>query len=89
MMGWWPSFRATVADRPATNLAFAPRGNADLSAMVTKDVPAIGLLASPSAKLPFPIRQPQGCGCRAQDGGAASLAALGVLGVLVLRRRRR
>jgi MYXO-CTERM domain-containing protein len=77
-----------LAVTPATNLAFAPRGKAELSSMVAKDVPSIGVLASKGAQLPIPIRQPQGCGCRAEGGGAASLGALAVLG-FVLRRRRR
>ena len=25
MIGWWPSFRVTVADKPVTNFAFARR----------------------------------------------------------------
>jgi uncharacterized protein (TIGR03382 family) len=76
-----------IAATPATNLAFAPRGKAELSTMVAT-VPKIGLLESKDQTLPIPIRQPQGCGCQAQ-GGAASAGALVAVGCLLLRRRRR
>jgi len=87
--GRWggPPGQQLAAPTPATNLAFAPRGQADLGTMVTA-VPKIGLLESKGQTLPIPVRQPQGCGCQAQ-GGAASAGALVVLGFVLRRRRRR
>jgi len=87
--GRWggPPGQQLAAPTPATNLAFAPRGQADLSTMVTA-VPKIGLLESKGQTLPIPVRQPQGCGCQAQ-GGAASAGALVVIGFVLRRRRRR
>ena len=76
-----------IAMQAATNLAFAPRGKVSLSSMVTEDVPSIGLLASTPWHLGDPVRQPQGCGCRAQ-GTAGSLGGLAVLGLMLRRRRR-
>jgi hypothetical protein len=87
--GRWggPDNSQQIAAKPATNLAFAPRGQVQLAAMVAKDIPAIGVMSSGGVPLPSPLRKPQGCGCRAQ-GGAQSLVGVAALG-LVLRRRRR
>ena len=71
----------------ATKLAFAPRGNVQLASMVAKDIPAIGVMSSGNAQVPTPLRQPQGCGCRA-EGGAQALAGFAAIGLLLRRRRR-
>jgi MYXO-CTERM domain-containing protein len=76
-----------LATQPATNLAFAPRGKVQLSSLVAKDVPQIGVTASNPLNLPNAVRQPQGCGCRTQSGDA-SLLSMATL-AFVLRRRRR
>jgi MYXO-CTERM domain-containing protein len=76
-----------IAAQPATQLAFAPRGQVQLSSLVARDVPQIGVLASGDAKLPDPIRQPRGCGCA--TGPDASTAVGSALVALLLRRRRR
>jgi MYXO-CTERM domain-containing protein len=83
-----PAGQQQIATQTATNLAFQPRGNVQLAALVAKDVPAIGVMSSKGFQLPPPARKPQGCGCRAQGG--ASTAVVGALvGVVALRRRRR
>jgi MYXO-CTERM domain-containing protein len=74
-----------IATQAATHLAFQPRG-AQLASFVSGDLPSINVLSSGGASLPNPVRQPQGCGCRA-EGGAQGL--VGVTGVLLLVRRRR
>jgi uncharacterized protein (TIGR03382 family) len=86
--GVWggPNQRSVIA-KPATDLAFAPRGNAPLSTFVAGDVGSITATSSNGKSLPIPVRQPQSCGC-ASHGGAASAMSIVVLG-LVLRRRRR
>ena len=76
-----------IAAQPATNLAFAPRGQVQLSQLVARDVPSAGILSSTPVQLPGSVRQPQGCGCET-GGGAASLASFLVVGLIVLRRRR-
>ena len=91
--GVWggPPSGTQIAVKAATNLAFAPRGKADLGTMVAEDVPAIGVMSSKGAQLPNAVRQPQGCGCRA-EGGGAGFGGAGIAGIaigLVLRRRRR
>ncbi|HUJ60585.1 MAG TPA: DUF2330 domain-containing protein [Kofleriaceae bacterium] len=89
--GRWggPPAGQSIASGPqiATNTAFAPRGKVQLAAMLTKDMPKIGAMSSAATSLPDPVRKPQGCGCQAQGGGAAVLG-LGVLALIVRRRRR-
>ena len=86
--GQWggPPNGQQLALEPAKNLAFAQRGNVKLASLVADDVPQIGVLASKPQRMPGAIRQPQGCGCRAQSSAQlfVGLAALG----FVLRRRR-
>jgi len=78
-----------IAVQPATNTAFVPRGKLDIAQLVATPLPTSQAMDSGGVSLPMPVRQPQGCGCQAQ-GGAASLAgALGVLGMILRRRRRR
>jgi MYXO-CTERM domain-containing protein len=79
--------RQEIAAQAATNTAFAPRGKVQLASLVASDIPAIGVISSKGAQLPNPIRQPQGCGCRAENG-AGTFAAAFVIGLLMLRRRR-
>jgi MYXO-CTERM domain-containing protein len=81
--------RNQMATQAATNLAFAPRGQVALSTLVAVDVPQIGLMASKGAPLPLGTRQPQGCGCQAENGAATAFGAFVVLGVIVVLRRRR
>jgi len=77
--------------KPATDIAFAPRGKVQLPNLVAQDVPEIGVKAG----VPLPggagfHRKPQGCGCTAGDaGGFAGGAVLAGLVMLLLRRRRR
>ncbi|MBN1770982.1 MAG: DUF2330 domain-containing protein, partial [Deltaproteobacteria bacterium] len=80
-----------VATQPATNLAFAPRGNVKLPDLVAQDVPELDV----KADRPLPggaafTGKPQGCGCSTGDlGGLAGGAMLAGLSMLFLRRRRR
>jgi MYXO-CTERM domain-containing protein len=74
--------------RAATDLAFAPRGEASLSDLVADDVPAIGVLASKGTQLPPPVRSTRGCGCSTGAGGASSAVLLLVVGAGLVRRRR-
>jgi len=79
-----------IATQAATNLAFAPRGNVQLASLLKTDVPQIGVLSSVGAPLPLGVRQPQGCGCQAAGGGAAGmLLGSWIVGLIVLRGRRR
>ena len=80
-----------IAVPTANDLAFAPRGKAELGSLVASDVPEIGVLASGDNKLPLPPRKPQGCGCATSGAGAAaSLAGASlVMGAIARRRRRR
>jgi len=71
----------------ATNTAFAPRGQLDLSTLVAKDVPEIGVMASEGTTIPNPTKKPHTCGCSAQDGAMG--AGLVVLASLFAGRRRR
>ncbi len=80
-----------IATQPATNLAFAPRGKAQLPSLVAQDVPELDVKAG----RPVPggagfQNRPQGCGCSTGDlGGLAGGALLAGLSMFVLRRRRR
>jgi len=76
-----------IAAKPATDLAFAPRGKAPLSTFVA-DVGAITASDSHGKSLPIPVRKPQGCGCQTRDGGT-SVVGIVVLGLILRRRRRR
>jgi uncharacterized protein (TIGR03382 family) len=78
-----------IAVQPATNLAFAPRGKVQLSTLVARDVPQIGVLASGDASLPPPVRLNQGCGCQTHDGAVGTCGAAALVALVVLRRRRR
>jgi hypothetical protein len=78
-----------IAAPNANSLAFAPRGKADLGAMVASGVPQAGMLDSKGAQLPIPIRQPHGCACESGAGaGSATAGGLFVLALLLCRRRR-
>lgn len=85
--GKWggPNGQTQQIAKPATNLAFQPRG-AQLSTFVAGDVPSVTPLASGGATLPNPVRQPQGCGCRT-EGGAQGLVGFALLGLFLRRRR--
>jgi hypothetical protein len=80
-----------IATQPATNLAFAPRGQAHLPSLIVQDVPELGVKAGP----PLPggggfQNKPQGCGCTSGDlGGLAGGSLLAGLSMFVLRRKRR
>jgi MYXO-CTERM domain-containing protein len=77
--------------KPATNIAFAPRGKVQLPNLVAQDVPEIDVKAG----VPLPSGggfqdKPRGCGCTAGGaGGVAGGGALAALVMLGLRRRRR
>jgi MYXO-CTERM domain-containing protein len=87
--GVWggPDRQQQIAATPATNVAFAPRGNVELAQLVAQDVPKATAFDSKVQQLPLPPRRPQGCGCEAQTGGAAA-GGLVVLALLLRRRRR-
>ncbi len=78
-----------IATQAATNLAFAPRGNAQLGAMLAKDLPQIGIMSSIGAHPPIPPRQPQGCGCATNDPSTGSAAIFGFVVIAIRRRRQR
>ena len=78
-----------IATQAATNLAFAPRGNLQLGAMLAKDLPQIGIMSSIGAHPPIPPRQPQGCGCATNDPSTGTAAIFGAVVVAIRRRRRR
>jgi len=99
----WRWFRGSRT-KPATNLAFAPRGGVKLASLVREDVPAIGLRTSnpmpkPGAKRPKgstatraqtqPPSKKKRCGsCNAATGTGPG-ALLVTLLLLGWRRRRR
>jgi len=86
--GKWggPNGQTQQIATPATNLAFQTRGT-QLSTFIAGDAPTITPLASGGAQLPNPVRQPQGCGCRA-EGGAQGLVGFALLGLFLRRRPR-
>jgi MYXO-CTERM domain-containing protein len=81
----------------ARDLAFAPRGQAQLPQLVAEDVPEIdikaaGVAAGGSAPPKKPhtksgAEDKKGCGCAADGGGAAGTAALSALVALLMIRR--
>jgi MYXO-CTERM domain-containing protein len=85
----------------AKDLAFAPRGQAQLPQLVAEDVPEIDVKAAgvaaagggAPAKKPYdksgPETEKKGCGCASEGGGAAGTAALSALVALLMIRRRR
>jgi hypothetical protein len=90
--------------KPAVDLAFAPRGEVRLAAVVLQDVPEIdlragaskvepGLTAEGSAMAPGPSdaapKKRSGCGCASTDRNGLVGGALLVGASLLLRRRRR
>jgi hypothetical protein len=95
VFGRWggpPHGASQIATQPATNTAFAPRGQVQLPSLVAQDVPELGV----KADRPLPggaafTGKPQGCGCAAGDlgGGVAGGALIAGLSTIILRRRRR
>jgi MYXO-CTERM domain-containing protein len=97
-----PGFVAT-GTKPALDLAAAPRGAIQLTNVIARDVPEIGLRAGASVPEPVatspqdsagsaiatnaPAKKKSGCGCQATDRGG--VLWLGVLAVAGLVRRRR
>jgi uncharacterized protein (TIGR03382 family) len=74
---------------PATNTAFAPRGNVQLPNLVAQDVPEIGVKAGQPLPNAGFKHKAQGCGCASTDvGGVASAGGFAAL-LLVWRKRRR
>ena len=86
--GMWggPNGNQQIAATPATNLAFAPRGNVQLGSLVST-VPQVSMLDSKGTTLPIPIRQPQGCGCQTGGSVGGAFGALAVFGFILRRRR--
>jgi hypothetical protein len=82
---------AQAATKPATNLAFAPRGNVQLASLLTSPAPQAAMLDSTPRALPIPVRQPQGCGCGTGgvDFGAGFGGTAAVLAAMTLAGRRR
>jgi hypothetical protein len=89
--------QADTRPKPATNLAFAPRGGVDLASFVKSSAPEIDLLAPPApaaSAAPAPSTAPasRGCfGCSVTGGtdGAAAAAIAGAAVMALVRRRRR
>ena len=87
--------------KPATDLAYAPRGTVQLASAVLQDVPEIDLRAgtsnasSPAATPSAPsapseqTKKKSGCGCASTDRNGVLSGALLVGASLLLRRRRR
>jgi uncharacterized protein (TIGR03382 family) len=82
-----PGGNRQIAAQPGKNLAFAPRGQIELAAMLASAPPTVGAMASTAQQPPSVIRQPRGCGGCATTGGASAGAFALLLG-FVLRRRR-
>jgi hypothetical protein len=82
---------------PATELAFAPRGQVALASIVAQDVPEIGVKAGAAPSQPSPSQTPpppakQGKGCEMAPGahpGLLPLAGLLLLLLVPMRRRAR
>ena len=77
---------------PATNTAFAPRGQVQLPNLVAQDIPEINVKQG----VPLPAsatfsQKPQGCGCTTTGGLASALGGglLAAVTILLSRRRRR
>ena len=87
--GVWggPLEQQQIATQAATNLAFAPRGQVQLSSLLAKDIPSVGLMSSNGQTPPIAVRQ--GCGCETTDRPDAVLGFAAVGLVAMLRRRRR
>jgi MYXO-CTERM domain-containing protein len=91
----------STAPRAATNLAFAPRSEVALAAVVLQDVPEIDLRAgaskapaptgsSPGSAVAASSKKRGGCGCETGDRNDGLLGALLVgASMLFVRRRRR
>jgi MYXO-CTERM domain-containing protein len=86
------------AVKPATNLAYAPRGEVQLASAVLQDVPEIDLRRGASkASTPPPApsagnehaKKKSGCGCASTDRNGVLLGALLVGASLLTQRRRR
>jgi len=77
---------------PATKLAFAPRGQVDLPAVVTTDIPELGIkaasrtIAAGGGFDPRPAKKKSGCGCSSSDSGGL-VFGIGLV-AFALRRRR-
>jgi MYXO-CTERM domain-containing protein len=96
---------ASEGVKPALDLAFAPRGKAQLATLVRQDIPEIdikaagGAAATPTASGTSPRKddpttgtdyQPKkkgGCGCTTSTAGGGGVLGLGVL-FLIIRRRK-
>ncbi|MEZ4403506.1 MAG: DUF2330 domain-containing protein [Kofleriaceae bacterium] len=84
---------AAPSTQVATDLAFAPRGAVSLPALVTTDIPEIGVQAG--VPLPGQVTKAAypGCTCSTSTGAAGGAAMAGgagaVLALIVRRRRRR
>jgi MYXO-CTERM domain-containing protein len=75
---------------PATNTAFAPRGQVQLPNLVAQDIPEIGVKAGQPLSGGGGVRSNRGCGCSSTDvGSLASAGAIGALALVWRRRRRR
>jgi MYXO-CTERM domain-containing protein len=75
---------------PATNTAFAPRGQVQLPNLVAQDIPEIGVKAGQPLVGGGGVHSKRGCGCASTDAGSlAGAGALGALAIMWRRRRRR
>jgi MYXO-CTERM domain-containing protein len=104
--GRWGGPPAGVAGntstKAATDLAFAPRGKAQIASMVRVDIPEIdvkaagvatptptGATPSPTGAKPDAPKKKSGCGCAGGTGEAGAMAMLGFLALGFVTRRRR
>jgi MYXO-CTERM domain-containing protein len=81
-----------AAPKAARNLAFAPRGEVSLAAVVQSEVPELGISGPPAASLAATAPKHGGCaGCSTSPsaGQGVVFAGLGAALVAILRRRRR
>lgn len=97
-----PSGAPPVGARPATDLAFAPRGGIQLASVVPAGIEALGVAAAPEAAAPTneaptpPVEAPaaatseeDGCGSCAVGSGRDDRALIGLLFIACVAARRR
>ena len=94
-----PAGHNAPGTEPATDLAFAPRGELNLAAVLRQDIPEIALTAAAAVQptssggaggggVPTTTRSGSGCGCGVVGTSPAPLLGLAVFGLALLWRRR-
>jgi len=88
-----PGFQASEI-KPATGLAFAPRNEVELPAVINRNIPEIGVTAAAAVAAPGtpdfkpPAKTSRGCGCQTNDPVGLGII-LGIIAVPLARRRPR